>query len=150
MQAQMLAPAAVLVAWTLVMLFWMAGTRFPAMGKSGMDLKNAAPGGRGQDLETVLPPNVNWKAHNYAHLAEQPTIFYAAVVIIAMMGATAGDVMAAWAYVALRIVHSIYQATVNKVPVRFTIFLISSLVMVYIAYRAVALTLFADPGLAPQ
>lgn len=150
MQAQMLAPAAVLVAWTLVMLFWMALTRFPAMAKSGMDLKNAAPGGRGQDLETVLPPSVNWKSHNYAHLVEQPTVFYAAVVIIAMLGASAGDVTAAWAYVGLRIVHSIYQATVNKVTVRFSIFIVSTLALVYLAYRAIALTVFADPSLAPQ
>lgn len=150
MQAQMLAPAAVLVAWTLVMLFWMAGTRFPAMAKSGTDLKTAPPGGRGQDLETVLPANVNWKAHNYAHLVEQPTIFYAAVVIIAMMGAGAWDPIAAWIYVALRIIHSLYQATINKVPVRFLIFLLSTVALVYLAYRAVALTVFADPGLAPQ
>ena len=150
MQAQMLAPAAVLVAWTLVMLFWMAGTRFPAMAKSGTDLKAAPPGGRGQNLEGVLPDNVNWKAHNYAHLVEQPTIFYAAVVIIAMMGAGAWDPIAAWAYVGLRIIHSIYQATINKVPVRFMIFLISTVVLVYLAYRAIALTLFADPSLAPQ
>lgn len=150
MQAQMLAPAAVLVAWSLVMLFWMAGTRFPAMFKSGVDLKAGPPGGRGQDLEGVLPPNVNWKAHNYAHLMEQPTIYYPAVVIIALMGATAGDVLAAWIYVALRIVHSVYQSTVNVVMVRFTLFLLSTLALVYLAYRAVALTVFADPGAIPQ
>lgn len=150
MQAQMLAPAAVLVAWSLVMLFWMAGTRFPAMFKSGVDLKAGPPGGRGQDLEGVLPPNVNWKAHNYAHLMEQPTIYYPAVVIIALMGATAGDVLTAWIYVALRIVHSVYQSTVNVVMVRFTLFLLSTLALVYLAYRAVALTVFADPGAIPQ
>lgn len=150
MQAQMLAPAAVLVAWSLVMLFWMAGTRFPAMFKSGVDLKAGPPGGRGQDLEGVLPPNVNWKAHNYAHLMEQPTIYYPAVVIIALMGATAGDVLAAWIYVALRIVHSVYQSTVNVVMVRFTLFLLSTFALVYLAYRAVALTVFADPGAIPQ
>lgn len=146
----MLAPAAVLVAWTLVMLFWTAATRFPAMAKTGMDLKAAPPGGRGQDLEGVLPANVNWKSHNYAHLVEQPTIFYAAAVIIAMTGAGAWEVTAAWTYVGLRIVHSIYQATVNKVPVRFSIFLLSTFVLVFLAYRAIALTAFADPSLAPQ
>ncbi|MCP2853508.1 MAPEG family protein, partial [Salmonella enterica] len=76
MKADLLAPAAVLVLWTLVMLFWMAGTRFPALKAAGIDVSKAV-GGRGQDLETVLPANVNWKAHNYAHLVEQPTLFYA-------------------------------------------------------------------------
>lgn len=146
MLAQMLAPAAVLVAWSLVMLMWTAGTRFPAMAKSGMDLKNAAPGGRGQDLEGVLPDKVNWKSHNYAHLMEQPTIFYPTVIIIAMMGAAAGDALAAWIYVGLRIVHSLWQALVNVVAIRFMLFIASTLALAYLAYRAVALTLFADPG----
>lgn len=150
MQAQMLAPAAVLVAWSLLMLFWLAATRLPAIEKMAGGIGNAKPGGRGADLEGVLPDKVNWKAHNYAHLMEQPTVFYAAVVIIAMMGASSGDVLAAWIYVGLRIVHSLYQALVNVVKVRFMIFLIATLVLVYLAYRAVALTVFHDPGLAPS
>ena len=149
MQAQMLAPAAVLVAWSLVMLFWMAFTRLPALSKAG-GLDNAKPGGRGQDLEGILDDRINWKAHNYAHLMEQPTIFYASAVIIAMMGAAAGDVLAAWIYVALRVIHSLYQATVNVVKIRFLIFTLSNFAMLYLAWRAVVLTVFADPGLAPS
>ena len=146
MQAQMLAPAAVLVAWSIVMLFWMAFTRLPAMAKGG-GLKGAKPGGRGQDLEGVIPDRINWKAHNYAHLMEQPTLFYAAVVIIAIMGPGALDPVFAWIYVAIRIVHSIWQATVNIVSVRFLLFLFSTLALICLAWRAVALTLFADPTL---
>ncbi len=145
MQAQMLAPAAALIAWSLVMLFWTAGTRFPAMSKAGVDL-GGMPGARGQDLEGRIPDSVNWKSHNYTHLMEQPTIFYPAVIIIAMVGAAAGDVTAAWAYVVLRVIHSVWQATVNKVPVRFLLFILSTVALVYLAYRAVMLTVFADPG----
>ena len=145
MQAQMLAPAAVLVVWSLVMLFWMAGTRLPAMSKAGGGLGKAKPGGRGQDLEGVIDDRINWKAHNYAHLMEQPTLFYAVSVIIAILGAAAGDVTAAWIYVALRILHSIWQATVNIISVRFLLFIGSTLALIYLAYRAIALTLFADP-----
>jgi hypothetical protein len=144
MQAQMLAPAAVLIAWSLVVLFWMAGTRLPAMKKSGGGLGKAKPGGRGQDLEGVLEDRVNWKAHNYAHLMEQPTLFYAASLIIALLGAAAGDVLAAWIYVALRIVHSVWQATVNVVSVRFLLFLASTLALMWLAFRALSLTLFSD------
>jgi hypothetical protein len=90
MENTILAPAAVLVFWSLVMLLWTAGTRFPAIAKSGMDIKNVPPGGRGQDLDGVLPDKVQWKSHNYAHLMEQPTIFYAAVFILALSGAGGG------------------------------------------------------------
>ena len=147
MQAQMLAPAAVLVVWSLIMLYWMAFTRFPAMKKAGGVLDNAKPGGRGQNLEGVIPDKVNWKAHNYAHLMEQPTIFYPAVVILAIMGAEATDVVLAWIYVVLRIIHSVYQATVNVVKVRFLIFLLSTLALTVLAVRAMLATLFHDPSI---
>ena len=149
MQAQMLAPAAVLVLWSIIMLFWMAFTRLPAIKKVGSGLGEAKPGGRGQDLEGVIPDNVQWKAHNYAHLMEQPTIFYPTVVILAIMGAGALDVMLAWVYVAVRIIHSVYQATINVVKVRFLLFLVSTLVLTVLAVRAVMATLLFDPGLAP-
>ncbi|MEO1969815.1 MAG: MAPEG family protein [Sphingomonadaceae bacterium] len=147
MQAQMLAPAAVLIAWSLVMLLWMAGTRLPALKKMG-GLGNAKPGGRGQDLEGVIDDKINWKSHNYAHLMEQPTLFYAASIIIALLGATAGDVLAAWIYVGLRIVHSLWQATVNVVAIRFLLFLASSVALIYLAFRVLELTLFNSGGMA--
>lgn len=148
MQAQILAPAAVLVVWTLIMLFWMAGVRLPALKKAGIDL-GARPGGRGQDLEGKLDPQINWPAHNYSHLMEQPTVFYPTVVILAIMGAGAVDVTLAWAYVGLRIVHSVWQATVNKVPVRFLLFLVSSMALLALAIRAAMATLLADPSSLP-
>ncbi|REC95298.1 MAPEG family protein [Kushneria indalinina] len=144
MKAAMLAPAAVLILWSLVMLFWMAFSRFRAMKDTGGDLKSARPGGRGQDLERVLPERANWKAHNYTHLMEQPTIFYPAVIILAMMGASPLDVLFAWGYVLFRIIHSLYQATINRVAVRFPLFLVSTIALVWLALRAVAVTLFAS------
>ena len=140
----MLAPAAVLIAWSLIMLVWMAATRLPAMSRAGIG--TARPGGRGQDLEGVLDDRINWKAHNYAHLMEQPTLFYAAVLIIAILGNNEFDVVVAWIYVVLRIVHSLWQALVNKVPVRLVIFLLSTIALAWLAGRAIALTMFAEPG----
>ena len=90
MDKTILAPAAVLVLWSLLILMWMAGTRLPGMAKSGMDLRTAPPGGRGVDLEAILPPSTNWKSHNYTHLMEQPTLFYAVVGILMMAGASGG------------------------------------------------------------
>jgi hypothetical protein len=149
MQAQILAPAAVLVAWSLIMLSWLFASRFPALNRAGIDLRRAPPGGRGQDLEGKVDPQAQWKAHNYAHLMEQPTLFYATAAILAIMGAGAIDVLLAWAYVALRIVHSLWQATVNRVPVRFALFLASTACLMVLAVRAVLATLFADPAGLP-
>ena len=143
MQAQMLAPAAVLVLWSIVMLLWTAFTRFSGMAKVGANIKTAAPGGRGQDLEGVLPAVTQWKSHNYAHLMEQPTIFYPTVVILAIMGASETSVMLAWGYVVLRVLHSLWQATVNTIPVRFSLFVLSTVLLLVLAVQAAQRTLFA-------
>lgn len=151
MQAQMLAPAAVLVVWTLIVMFWLVPPRFGAIAK--LEDKSALAGKqgiRGQDLDAVLPDKANWPAHNHTHLHEQPTLFYAVSVILAIVGAGAIDVTLAWAYVALRIAHSLWQILVNSIPVRFGLFLFSALVLVAMAVRAVMATVFADPSLAPQ
>jgi hypothetical protein len=143
MENTILAPAAVLVIWSLVMLIWTAATRFPAIAKSGMDMSQAKPGGRGQDLEGVVPPHVQWKAHNYTHLMEQPTIFYATVLILAFVGQGGGiNTALAWAYTVLRIAHSIWQATVNTIiPVRFGLFLASTICLIIMAINALVATL---------
>ena len=149
MQAQMLAPAALLVLWSIIMLWWAAFTRFSAIAKLEDKSGIGKPGGRGQDLEGVLPDTVNWKSHNYTHLMEQPTVFYAAVLIIAIMGAGSWDVLLAWIYVAIRIVHSLWQSLVNRIPVRILLFTISTIAVMILAVRAVMATLFFDPSLAP-
>ncbi|MBB5706905.1 MAPEG family protein [Sphingopyxis panaciterrulae] len=142
MSESILAPGAVLALWTLIMLVWVAATRFPAMAKAGIDVKAAPPGGRGADLETVLPPNVNWKSHNYTHLLEQPTLFYAVIVFLHLSGGDVGYTRwIAWAYVVLRIVHSLWQATVNRVPVRFAIFSLYTLCLLALSVLAVIATL---------
>jgi hypothetical protein len=141
MQAQILAPAAVLVVWTLVMLSWLALTRLPPLFKQPGGLAAAKPGGRGQDLEGVLPDSVQWKSHNYTHLLEQPTLFYAVAVILALTSFSPLDVKLAWAYVGLRVVHSLWQALVNTVPVRFTLFNLSTLCLLVLAIHAVQVTM---------
>ena len=116
MHSQILAPVVALVAWTLVMQAWMYATRFPAMARKGIEIKGRR-GGRGAQLDGVLEDQVQWKAHNYNHLMEQPTLFYAVALATALEGG--GDiwinVWLAWGYFGLRVVHSVIQATVNVV-----------------------------------
>lgn len=142
MSTAILAPAALLVIWSIVMLFWMAGTRLPAAKKMGIDI-TAKPGGRGPDVDPQMPDKVAWKSHNYTHLMEQPTLFYATVVILAVAEAGTGiNLWLAWGYVVLRILHSIWQATVNLVNVRFLLFLASTICLLIMAVNAFFTTLF--------
>lgn len=136
-----LAPAAVLASWSLVILVWVLVTRMPAFKQAGVDLANAPPGGRYVDVEAAMPPRVNWVAHNYNHLMEQPTVFYALVAVLAIGGADDKVALWAWGYTGLRIVHSLWQALVNTVPIRFAIFLLSTVCLFVMAYHALRLTL---------
>ena len=125
----LLAPVVALVAWTLVMLIWMAVKRFPIL--KGREIPNGA---RGADM----PPGPhNWPAHNYEHLMEQPTIFYAIVFALILMGFDHPvNVWLAWAYVGFRVLHSIVQATVNKVSIRFPLFALGSLCLLGLTTHA--------------
>ena len=130
----MLQPVVALVLWSMVMWLWMYVTRIPAIQASRMKLDRELP--NGQQMST-LPARVRWKADNYNHLMEQPTIFYAAALVLAVVGdASQVSLGLAWAYVGFRVVHSVFQATVNKIEVRFAIFALSSLVMAALAVRA--------------
>jgi hypothetical protein len=138
MHSPILAPVVALVAWTLVMMIWMVITRFAAMRRKGISLKGRV-GTRTGALEGVIEDQVNWKAHNYTHLVEQPTIFYAVAIALALMDFGGGiNLYLAWAYVGLRVAHSLVQATVNIVLYRFILWILSSLALVGLTIHAAA------------
>jgi len=127
METSILTPALALVSWTLIVWGWMYALRIPAMSAAGIDPDDAKhPGSL-----SALPSTTRAVADNYNHLHEQPTIFYALVFYTHLAGTTGEAVVAlAWAYVILRVLHSLVQSTINKVMVRFSIFALSSLVLV--------------------
>ena len=130
----MLAPVVALVAWTLVMWLWMYATRIPAIVKARMRLDPNAP--RGEQM-AQLPPSVRWKADNYNHLMEIPTIFYAVALVLALLGdSSTVTVGLAWAFVILRVVHSLWQALFNVIQVRFALFVLSTLPLFGLTFRA--------------
>ena len=138
----LLAPIVALVAWSLVMYIWMYAARLTAMKRAGISLKGRR-GTRGGALEGVIPDEANWKAHNYAHLMEQPTIFYAIVFALILMRFEAPiNVYLAWAYVGLRVVHSLVQATVNIVGLRFLLFTLGSLCLIGLATHAAVFLIY--------
>jgi hypothetical protein len=119
---------------TLAMFLWMYATRLPAFSKARLDPQEAMHPGTYHDR---IPSEVRRVADNYNHLFEAPTLFYAAVLAIVLLGlADGGHVIAAWAYVALRVVHSLVQATVNRVVVRFALFAASWVALGVMLVRA--------------
>jgi hypothetical protein len=131
-----LGPVIALVGWSLVMWLWLYIKRIPAMRAAKIDLV-AMRGGTGADLKQVVPPAAQWPADNYNHLMEQPTLFYAISITLALMGQ--GDnlnVTIAWAYVVLRIAHSLVQATSNRIIVRFTLFMLATIPLLMLTVHA--------------
>ena len=130
---EFLHPVLALIVWTLVMWLWMYATRIPAMQKAQINPDDARHPGT---YVNKMPANVRSVADNYNHLHEQPVVFYALAIYSHLVGvADPLNVGLAWAYVILRVAHSIFQATINFIPVRFALFALSSVVLIVIAVR---------------
>ena len=131
----LLGPVVALALWTMIMLFW-AVFKVQKGLKSGVDLGDTPRGARGRDLDGRMDAKWLWARQNYEHLVEQPTIFYAVVIVLALLGQ--GQVLnigLAWAYVALRIAHSIVQAAGRS---RSVTFVLSTFVLLALVVHACA------------
>jgi hypothetical protein len=128
------APVIALAVWTHVMWFWMYVTRIPAILAAKIKLDPTVPKGQ---LMATLPPRVRWKADNYNHLFEQPTVFYAVALALAVIGHGSGiNATLAWAYFALRVAHSLWQSLVNNIRIRFTLFALSAFTLMVLTLNA--------------
>ena len=134
MHSALLAPVVALVLWSFVMCAWLYATRIPAIRRGKIVYDPYRPT---EDFHTQLPAEVRWKADNYNNLMEQPTLFYAVALTLALLGADA-DLNAglAWLYVVLRVAHSLVQAMINIVMLRFAIFMAATLVLLVMSIRA--------------
>ena len=137
-ESQIFQPVVALMIWTMIMWVWMYATRIPAMSKAqSIPEPMSLVGSTGASLREKLPDKVNWKADNYNHLHEQPTLFYAVAILLGVMGYGDGQLaLLAWIYVGLRVAHSLVQATANRVIVRFVLFALSSVVLIAMIFKA--------------
>ena len=127
-----LLPVLALIVWSLIVWAWMYALRIPAMQKAGIRPDDARHPG---SLD-ALPASARQVADNYNHLMEQPTIFYALAFFVVLAGHDGGlAVTLAWAYVGLRVVHSLIQNTINRVMLRFLVFSLSTIVLIVWAVR---------------
>jgi hypothetical protein len=123
---QILMPAIALVAVTFVVWLGMYFTRLRYMRINRIDPNDVATRERAAKLlEAVAGPSDNLR-----NLFELPVLFYLLIVLLFDTGhATANFVSAAWAFVALRTLHSAIHCTYNDVMHRFTVYAMSSLVL---------------------
>lgn len=126
----MIAPVVALVIWSLIMLIWLYATRIPAMSKAKIKPGEATKA----QMEALPVANV---ANNYNHLMEQPTLFYAICFALQFMDQTQPiNIGLAWTYVVLRVLHSVVQATVNIIIIRWLIFTTATLVLMALTFHA--------------
>ena len=139
MQSPLFQPVIALVLWSFVMWAWLYATRIPAIRKHKVIMDPHQPS---SEFHAQLPAEVRWKADNYNNLMEQPTLFYAVAITLAVLGeANTANLALAWLYVGVRMVHSFVQATTNVIIVRFSVFMIASVVLLALTVRA-ALVVF--------
>ena len=126
-QITILLPVLTLAFWTFIIFAIMAPARFYFLRK-----KHPQTAAHTKNLKGVLPPWTERVADNYNHLFEQPVIFYVVALSIAVINNIEPlMIQLAWVYVALRVLHSIVQITFNFVPLRFTLFVTSWLILGY-------------------
>ena len=139
MTSEILKPVIVLAAWSMIMWLWMYAMRLPAMKRAGM-LDVAMIGSVGADIRAKLSGRDQWPADNYNHLMEQPTVFYAVALSLAFVGAgNTLNATLAWIYVAVRIIHSLVQISVNHVPTRFAFHAIGTIPLIMLCVHAIAI-----------
>ena len=94
-------------------------------------------GSRGANLDGKAPDEAQWPSHNYMHLMEQPTIFYAIAFTLALMDIGGGiNLYLAWGYVGLAHRPQHRAGTVNIVQIRFPIFALATLCLLGLTVHA--------------
>ena len=133
--AEILAPMLGMMVLTAVVWVVLYARRLPAMRKAGVPAQEYTTPDKGAAL---LPEAVSYPANNFRNLFELPVLFYALCLYLYVTG-TAGhaDVVAAWVFVAFRVVHSAIHCTVNIVVARFATYCLAALALWFMLARAV-------------
>lgn len=140
MDAAILKPVIALAAWSTIMWIWLYAARLPAMSRARIDgTKMVGSTGKSlrEDLVAAGEERASWVADNYNHLMEQPTVFYATAIALALIGQGNGlNATIAWAYVGLRVTHSLVQVLSNRVIYRFALFMLSGIALAVLVLHA--------------
>ena len=126
----MLNPMLAMLAWSGFVVAALLMTRIPVVMKHWGNLQYAK---HSDELRPKMSDKFRYVTDNYNHIFEQPTLFYAVLIYIQLADtANQTNVSLAWAYVSLRVIHSLIQLTSNNVSWRAASFATSSLILIAI------------------
>ena len=113
----LLLPMLAQIGWTFVLYVWLTIARQRAVQRGEVEYGSFA---RNE------PHEVARITRNLANQFELPVIFYAVLVLlVATDKVILVDVVAAWVFVAGRVVHTLVQTLTDNVPLRGQVFLIN-------------------------
>jgi hypothetical protein len=137
-QARIFAPFVGTMLLTLAVWIHLYARRIPFLVRSGLIKRSQL---RPEELAQLAPPAVSNPSDNLKNLCELPTIFYAAVLYLYVTRQVDALYLgAAWVFLAFRVLHSAVHCTFNYIPLRFYLYLASSLALWLMVVR-IALTL---------
>ena len=106
------------IGWTFLLYVWLTVARAQAVKRGEVIY--------GDFARHEEPHHVARITYNLVNQFELPVIFYAVIVLlIATNKSTTIDVIAAWVFVAGRVIHSLVQCLTDNVPLRGQVFLIN-------------------------
>ena len=121
------------IGWTFVLYVWLTIARSRAVARGEVKYSAFA-------LGRNEPTDVARITRNLANQFELPVIFYAMVVLLVVIGRVSTiDVLAAWVFVAGRVIHTLVQTLTDDVPLRGRAFMINFVALVVLVVHVVML-----------
>jgi len=133
-QSAIFGPVFATMLLTLVVWIYMYVRRIHFLTSSGIDSQDLAVPGA---LAQISPASISNPSDNLKNLFEMPVLFYAvALILFATSQVDAIHVVAGWTFVVFRTLHSAVHCTFNRVMLRFSLYLVSSLALWLMLVRA--------------
>jgi len=112
---------------TLLVWLYMYVKRLAYIAANDVDIQSLPTP---EAIQANLPQSINNPSNNLKNLFELPVIFYALCLYLYLTAQTDPvHIFCAYTFFIGRSIHSVIQCTVNRVPYRFTAYLISSLAL---------------------
>jgi hypothetical protein len=123
------------IAWTFMLYAWLTVVRMGAVKRGEVEYSCFVTG-------REEPREIARVTRNLSNQFELPVIFYALVVLLIVLGRVGTiDVIAAWVFVAGRVLHTLVQTLIDNVPLRGQVFMINFLAVAVLVGHVMTLAI---------